>query len=177
VLALLGDVGAELTAYLDRLDADPERLEQVLVRQAELKALTRKYAADVDGVIAWAEQARQRLAGLDISDEALAALGARRDELAADLVGHAAAVSAARTEAAKKLAEDTTAELAGLSMPDARLLVGVAPREAAAGARGRAHRRPAAADRRPRRRRRGGAAAGRARRCAPAAAAQGRIRR
>jgi DNA repair protein RecN (Recombination protein N) len=134
VLALLGDVGAELTAYLDRLDADPERLEQVLVRQAELKALTRKYAADADGVLAWAAQARERLAGLDVSDEALAALAARRDELAADLVGHAAAITAARTEAAKKLAEGTTAELAGLSMPDARLLIGVAPREAAPGA-------------------------------------------
>ena len=30
---------------------DPERLAAVLTRQAELKALTRKYAADVDGVI------------------------------------------------------------------------------------------------------------------------------
>ncbi|MCO1660770.1 DNA repair protein RecN [Pseudonocardia humida] len=134
VLALLGDVGTELNAYLDRLDADPARLEQVLARQSELKALTRKYAADVDGVIAWAEQARERLAGLDTSDEALAALAARRDELAADLAGHAAAVTAARTEAAKRLAEDTTAELGGLAMPDARLLVGVLPREAAAGA-------------------------------------------
>jgi DNA repair protein RecN (Recombination protein N) len=134
VLALLGDVGAELTAYLDRLDADPDRLEQVLVRQAELKALTRKYAADVDGVIAWAAHARERLSGLDVSDEALAALAARRDELAADLAGHAASVTAARTEAAKRLAEDTTAELGGLAMPDARLLVGVAARETAPGA-------------------------------------------
>ena len=57
-LALLGDVGAELTGYLDRLDADPERLAAVLSRQAELKALTRKYAADVDGVLAWAAAAR-----------------------------------------------------------------------------------------------------------------------
>ena len=51
-----------------RLDVDPEQLARVLARQAELKSLTRKYAADVDGVIAWAEDARQRLAGLDTSD-------------------------------------------------------------------------------------------------------------
>ena len=51
----------------------------MLSRQAELKALTRKYAADVDGVLAWADAARERLAGLDTSDEALAALAARRD--------------------------------------------------------------------------------------------------
>lgn len=132
-LALIGDVGTELTGYLDRLDADPERLASVLSRQAELKALTRKYAADVDGVLAWADQARERLAGLDVSDEALAGLAAHRDTLAADLAEHAVAVTAARTEAAARLADATTAELAGLAMGDARLLVSVSPREAAPG--------------------------------------------
>jgi len=127
-LALLGDVGAELTAYLDQLDADPERLAQILTRQAELKALTRKYAADVDGVLAWAEDARVRLAGLDTSEEALTALAARRDELAVELAEHAAAVTVARTKAAETLATATTAELVGLAMPDAKLSVLVVPR-------------------------------------------------
>ena len=133
-LALLGDVGAELTGYLDRLDADPERLASVLSRQAELKALTRKYAADVDGVLAWAAAARERLGSLDVSDEALAGLTARRDGLAVELAEHAAAVTAARTKAAGRLAADTTAELAGLAMADARLLVAVTQRVAGAGA-------------------------------------------
>jgi DNA repair protein RecN (Recombination protein N) len=134
VLAQLDDVAGELTAYLDRLDADPERLARVLGRQAELKALTRKYAADTDGVLAWAEQARKRLGHLDTSDEALAALVARRDALAAELAEHAAAVTTARTAAAARLADGATAELAGLAMPDARLQVAVAPRPAAPGA-------------------------------------------
>jgi DNA repair protein RecN (Recombination protein N) len=134
VLAQLDDVAGELTGYLDRLDADPERLSRVLTRQAELKALTRKYAADVDGVLAWAAAAQERLERLDTSDEALAALAARRDELAAELATHAAAVTAARTAAAARLAAGTTAELGGLAMPDARLVVDVAPRAAAAGA-------------------------------------------
>ena len=51
---LLTDVAAELSGYLETLEADPERLAQVLERQAALKGLTRKYAADVDGVLAWA---------------------------------------------------------------------------------------------------------------------------
>ncbi|MGD9990456.1 DNA repair protein RecN [Pseudonocardia sp.] len=130
-LAVLDDVAAELTGYLDRLDADPERLVAVLSRQAELKSLTRKYAADTDGVLAWAADARARLDNLDTSDEALAALAARRDELGAELAGHAAALTAARTEAAGRLAAETTAELAGLAMRDASLTVGVAPRTAA----------------------------------------------
>ncbi|WP_041761666.1 MULTISPECIES: DNA repair protein RecN [Pseudonocardia] len=129
-LAVLDDVAAELTGYLDRLDADPERLAAVLSRQAELRALTRKYAADTDGVLAWADEARARLQNLDTSDEALAALAARRDELAVELAGHAAAITAARTAAASRLAAETTAELAGLAMRDAVLAVGVAPRTA-----------------------------------------------
>ncbi len=134
VLAQLDDVAGELTIYLDRLDADPERLALVLSRQAELKALTRKYAADTDGVLAWAQQARERLEHLDTSDDALAALAARRDALAAELAAHAAAVTSARTAAAERLADGTTAELAGLAMPDARLLVAVTPRTAGPGA-------------------------------------------
>jgi DNA repair protein RecN (Recombination protein N) len=133
-LALLADVGAELPGYLGRLDADPERLAGVLARQAELKALTRKYAADIDGVLVWADAARERLAGLDTSDEALAALAARRDALAGELAEHAAAVTAARTEAAARLAADTTAELGGLAMADAQLLVALSPRAAGPGA-------------------------------------------
>jgi DNA repair protein RecN (Recombination protein N) len=126
-VALLADVGAELGGYLDGLDADPGRLEQVLARQAELKQLTRKYAADVEGVLAWAAQARQRLAGMDTSEQALAALAARHDELAAELSRQAATLTAARVAAAKELGDAVTMELAGLAMGQARLSVVVAP--------------------------------------------------
>lgn len=122
---LLADVGAELGGYLDTLDADPQRLEQVLARQSELKKLTRKYAADADGVLAWAEDARQRLSTMDTSEEALAALAARRDELAVRLAGHAARLSEARAAAAADLAKAITTELAGLAMGQAEIEVTV----------------------------------------------------
>ena len=131
--ALLADVGAELGGYLQGLDADPARLEQVLARQAQLKALTRKYAADIDGLLAWAQHARQRLASLDTSEEAVAALAARREELAAALAGHAAEVTLARQEAARKLGDAVTAELAGLAMGQAQLSVAVLPAAAGGG--------------------------------------------
>lgn len=127
--AVLADVGAELGGYLDRLEADPGRLEQVLARQAELKNLTKKYAADVDGVLEWAAEARNRLAGMDTSEGALAELAGRRDELAGELAQHAQALSNARVEAASGLAESVSAELAGLAMAQARLEVVVEPKE------------------------------------------------
>jgi DNA repair protein RecN (Recombination protein N) len=125
--AVLGDVAAELSGYLEALDADPTRLEQVLARQTELKRLTRKYAADVDGVLAWARQAQQRLASLDTSHEAIAALAAQRDELATELAGYLTALTAARVAAAGKLGDAVTAELAGLAMGQAQLSVAVYP--------------------------------------------------
>jgi DNA repair protein RecN (Recombination protein N) len=104
-------------------------LQHVLARQAELRALTRKYAADVDGVLRWAADAREQLAGIDTSDEALDALRAEQAKLAGELAGHAEKVSAARRDAADRIAQEVTEELAGLAMPNARLEVRVHQRE------------------------------------------------
>jgi DNA repair protein RecN (Recombination protein N) len=126
--ALLADVGAELGSYLDSLDADPEALEKSLARQTELKLLTRKYAADIDGVLAWAEESRQKLSTMDTSEEALAALAARRDELAADLSEHAEKLSGVRALAATALADEISAELSGLAMGQAEIDITVQQR-------------------------------------------------
>jgi DNA repair protein RecN (Recombination protein N) len=130
---LLADVGTEIGGYLEHLDADPGRLEQVLARQSELKHLTRKYAADVDGVIAWAEDASKRLASLDTSDEALAALSARRDALAVELAGYAQQVTDARVSAAEELGKEVSDELTGLAMPHSIIEVAVRARLAEQG--------------------------------------------
>jgi DNA repair protein RecN (Recombination protein N) len=125
---LVSDVSAELASYLDALDADPARLQEIYERRAALRALTRKYAEDVDGVIAWAERARTRLGELDTSDELLEELDRERLRLAGEVAELAAEVSAARRKAATRFAEAVTTELAGLAMPHARIEVSVTPR-------------------------------------------------
>ncbi|MEC3978659.1 AAA family ATPase, partial [Amycolatopsis sp. H20-H5] len=126
---LLSDVGTELGGYLETLEADPEQLQKSLARQADLKRLTRKYAADVEGVLAWAEDARRRMSTMDTSEEALAELASRRDELAVRLAEHASIVSSARAKAAAELAEEITAEMAGLAMGQAQIEVTVEQRQ------------------------------------------------
>jgi DNA repair protein RecN (Recombination protein N) len=130
---LAGDVAAELSAYLGGLDADPARLQEVYERRAALRALTRKYAEDVDGVIAWADRARARLAELDTSDELLEELDRERLRLAGEVAELAGRVSAARREAAARFAGQVTAELTGLAMPHARIEVAVLSRPAGRG--------------------------------------------
>ncbi|MEU7766624.1 DNA repair protein RecN [Nocardia sp. NPDC049190] len=124
-IAVVVDLTTELSGYLSDLPSDPGALDSLLTRQAELKTLTRKYAPDIDGVIAWADEARTRLGSLDVSEEALATLSAEVD-IAAERVREAATkLSAARTRAAGKLAAAVSAELGGLAMGKARLEVEV----------------------------------------------------
>jgi DNA repair protein RecN (Recombination protein N) len=130
---LVSDVAAELGSYLDALDADPARLQSVYERRAALRGLTRKYAEDVDGVIAWADRARSRLSELDTSDEVLEELERERQRLAGEVAELATRVSASRQEAAVRFADEVTAELTGLAMPHARIEVAVLPRPATRG--------------------------------------------
>ena len=125
---LVGDVSAELSAYLGLLDADPARLEVIYERRAALRALTRKYADDVEGVIAWAENARSRLAALDTSDELLEELDRERQRLAGTVGELAGRLTAARLDAAGRFAEQVSVELAGLAMPHSRVEVAVVQR-------------------------------------------------
>jgi DNA repair protein RecN (Recombination protein N) len=130
---LIADLTADLGGYLDALDADPDRLAAVYERRAVLRGLTRKYAEDIDGVIAWGQRAQERLGLLDTSDEQLEEMEAERVKLGAEVAELAAALSASRKSAAGRFADLVTAELAGLAMPHARVDVVVLPKAAAAG--------------------------------------------
>ncbi|OHU19134.1 DNA repair protein RecN [Mycobacteroides franklinii] len=126
-LAVVSDVSRELTAFTDELPSDASTLEEKLARQGQLRTLTRKYAADLNGVIAWAQEARTRLAEVDTSEETLAALAQRVDRLAGELATAATGLTKARTKAAKALGKAVTAELAGLAMDRAAFTIAVEP--------------------------------------------------
>lgn len=131
-MAVIGDVSGELGDYLSELPSDASTLETKLARQAELRTLTRKYAADIDGVLEWSRDAAERLAQLDVSEESLAALDRKVAELEAQLIAAAGELTKARSKAAKGLAKAVTAELAGLAMANAMFTIGVAPMTARA---------------------------------------------
>lgn len=121
----LTDVSAGLGTYLESLPEETESLDGLLARQAEIRNLTRKYAPDIDGVLAWRDKARRKLGTLDVSGEAL-------DKLAADVAALEKKVRAAakkltkiRTTLAAELGERVTAELKGLAMPMTSLVVEV----------------------------------------------------
>lgn len=111
---LLGDISSEIGQAL--LDVpDPDELDGLLQRQTQLREL-RKYAVDVDGALAWRDQARERLESMDVSDEALQKLQdevASAREVASAIAGK---LSGARVRASKKFSKAVTEEIRGLHM-------------------------------------------------------------
>ncbi|WP_392508460.1 DNA repair protein RecN [Naumannella halotolerans] len=123
------DLTGEVSRYADSLSADPQRLAAVMDRTAALTSLTRKYGVDIDAVLAWRTDSAQALERLDGSEDRIAELQAVIaqtepvvDRLAADL-------TAARREAAERIAGQVGPELAALAMPHAQLTFSVTPAE------------------------------------------------
>ena len=123
--ATLSDISAELGAFLSALPADSQALENMLLRQQQLKLLTRKYAADIDGVLAWRDKAEAKLSSIDVSSEAVEKL--KKDTAAAEkkMLAVAKKLTKARTAAAEKLGALVTEELQGLAMAKSRFEVAV----------------------------------------------------
>ncbi|MDO5077326.1 DNA repair protein RecN [Corynebacterium sp.] len=119
----LGDISAELGQFLSDLPEDVQSLEQLLQRQQQLKQLTRKYAPDIDGVLAWREKAERKLKSIDISSDAVAQLQQRVSAAEKKMLACATKLTKARTDAAKELGKQVTEELHGLAMPKTSFVV------------------------------------------------------
>jgi len=122
----LTDLTADLARYLEDLDSQPGRLEQIAERRAQLSTLTRKYGTTCDEVLQWAAESAYRLTQLEQSDKRIATLTERVEELSAELTSLAAEIGVGRREAATRFSELVLVELAALAMPHARLSFEVA---------------------------------------------------
>jgi len=108
-----------LRDYVDELEADPQALEQTVERLFRIGDLKRKYGESVPEVLAYAEEARQRLAEIEHRTERLVALEAQAMVLEADLSASAARLSSKRGSAARELETFVARELADLRLADA----------------------------------------------------------
>jgi DNA repair protein RecN (Recombination protein N) len=120
----LNDIAAEVSGYLDGLDGDSARvLEQIQERRAVLNTLMRKYGPTLEEVIAFRENASNRLLELDSSSDQIETLEAQVDQEFKAMTLSAGELSKIRAKAAAELAEQVTAELAALAMPGSTLVV------------------------------------------------------
>ena len=119
------DLAVELSGFLADLDeTGPQELAAVEERRAAVGSLVRAHGS-LDAAIALLETGSARLAELDDDGDRIERLSAQREESRAALDAAAAALTAARREAATRLGDAVTEELHALAMPDARLVVEV----------------------------------------------------
>ncbi|HTN79142.1 MAG TPA: DNA repair protein RecN [Acidimicrobiales bacterium] len=119
------DVGADLRHAADAIAEDPERLAEVRARRQLLRELTRKYGEDLHEVIAYRDEARERLDVLRSHEERAAALDAERRTALASAEAETERVHAARRAAAPRLAKAVQAHLTELALPRARIAIEV----------------------------------------------------
>ena len=121
------DLAGELSGYLADLDdTGPHELAAVEERRAAITALARVHGS-LDAAIELLRDGGSRLLELDDDGDRVERLAAAQSAAAAELDEAAAALTAARVEAAERLASAVTDELRHLALPDARVVVAVEP--------------------------------------------------
>jgi DNA repair protein RecN (Recombination protein N) len=127
LLAELRDAAGELERYVDAAESDPARLAQAEERLAQVERLQRKYGASVEEVLRFRDAAARELAETLGADEREAALAQERESTRKGVETEAAALTAARAGAARRLARAVQASLRELGMPEARFGVALEP--------------------------------------------------
>ena len=120
----LADLARDLRDYLEGIEFNPHRLEQVEERLDLIHRLQRKYGGSIEAVLAFAEDARQELETITNAAERIAELEAARKPPAGEAVrAGARALSSSASRPPRTLSQASRRELDDLSMAAARFAV------------------------------------------------------
>ncbi|HEV2816480.1 MAG TPA: DNA repair protein RecN [Allosphingosinicella sp.] len=123
------DAEAALDRAADALTFDPARLEEAEARLFEIRALARKHRVEADALPALQLELTGKLGAIRAGGERIAAIEADLKHARAGYDDAAAALSAARAEAAARLDTAVAAELAPLKLDQARFRTALAAAE------------------------------------------------
>ena len=113
-VSALRELQTGLSHYIDKVDVNPERLQELEERLNLLQSLKRKYGATVAEVIAFGDEAMQKLQSLEQRDEELARLNAALAKLDADLLRTGKDLSAKRKKVIPQLSKAVSKQLQDL---------------------------------------------------------------
>lgn len=126
----LKDVSSELATAAEHIDADPERLSQVVARIDLIYSLQQKHRVTTEAeLIALREKYSAQLQTITTGDERIAALERHIKDLRNEALRRADEIHAERTKAVPAIDSELGATLAELGMPSARFTVEVAAQE------------------------------------------------
>jgi DNA repair protein RecN (Recombination protein N) len=121
----LRESGSRLGAYLESLDADPARQEEVERRVAAIEDLARKHRVVADQLPPQLDALRSQLADLEQSEQTQGALDQRVAAIRTRYGDAAARLTAARRAAAGRLASTVTSLMRKLGMPGGKFEIEV----------------------------------------------------
>ncbi len=125
----LEEAGNSLQRYLDGVDINPHRLQQIESRLSDIYTMARKHHINAQQVYAHWQEQEQALAALSLSDEDLAELRAEVESLYQAFLSEAQALSNARIHAATQMDKDIEAHFEALSLGRARFITQVIPQD------------------------------------------------
>jgi DNA repair protein RecN (Recombination protein N) len=117
------EAARELSRYLETLDIDPARQEEVEKRLAAIEELSRKHRVSSNELIARGGVLEKELAELDSADNNLNALKKQQAEALDAYRKLAAQLSTGRQTSARALSKDITARMQTLGMAGGRFLI------------------------------------------------------
>jgi DNA repair protein RecN (Recombination protein N) len=126
-LAATQEATSELRTYLEGIEFNPERLEQVQERLDLYRALKRKYGDTVEEIQAYREKIGEELESLSHSEERRDELAVRSARLAEELDAAAGDLHRARSTAVERFQQEIAAHLADLNMEGTRFEVQLEP--------------------------------------------------
>ncbi|HOJ29701.1 MAG TPA: DNA repair protein RecN [Spirochaetota bacterium] len=112
----LEDAYATLRDYARSIDFSPERINQVEERLALISSLKKKYGDTIQDILSYAQNAKRELSTITTTEEELDKLQQEYDVTLKQARDLALQLSEKRLEAAKKLEQMVTRELADLGM-------------------------------------------------------------
>ena len=121
------EVSSAIRDYLDRLEADPDRLEDVESKLARIERLKRKYGTSVEEVLGFLENVRSQLEAIETAGDRKAKLGQQLVEASDTYRAAAGSLTERRKEAAEKLSAKVAKELASLALENAVFRAEVEP--------------------------------------------------
>ena len=116
----LRELQSAVSHYADKVDVDPARLAELEERLNLLHTLKRKYGATIAEVIAFGDEARQKLAALESRDAELARLNAALAKLDAEISAAGKKLSAARQKIIPSLAKAVGQQLEDLGFKQSK---------------------------------------------------------
>ena len=132
-VAELEETARTLCRYLEAIDDNPKRLQQVEERLDLIRQLKRKYGPTLEDVLRFAGEARAKLASLESQEQRRCQLETERQRLRTEAGELAQSLSLARQEAAHRLAQVVNSELSELGMLWARFDISLTREESSDG--------------------------------------------